>query len=379
MPTGQQYATNVPQTTITGQINPTATVMSVASSASWPATPFTAILDIATSLQEPVDVTNITGTTWTIVRAIDGTVGFTHQVNATVTHGDIGRDFREARTHIDSSQSVHGLQGGSSVVGTLDIQTLSQKTLNSPAFNGAVGMGTGAWTGTGSLTEPVVGVSGLTGATTATRIAGGTGGGPPASGTFVTGDVVADTANAALWICTSGGTSGTWIPVGGRARIFSTSGASASYNFSIPSSITANRIEVYWRGKSTAAIHNGSLNLQLNSDTGTNYQFERLEAQNGTVASAINVAQTFMQVSSIGGTLSTANYKASGTFIIEGVTDTTGFPMVLGTGGLFDVSGNAFTGVFAGQHLASGGVTSFQLFPSSGWDANSYMAVYAVY
>lgn len=49
----------------------------------------------------------------------------------------------------------------------------------------------------------------LAGAVTAYRFAGGTTGGPPASGTWVTNDVVVDDTGA-FWICTSGGTSGTW-------------------------------------------------------------------------------------------------------------------------------------------------------------------------
>lgn len=134
MPTGQQYATNVPQTTLTGSVNAVATSLSVASSASWPATPFTAVLDIGTSTQEPVDVTAVVGTTWTVTRNIDGTTGFSHAIGATVTHADIGRDFREARTHMDASTGIHGVTGA--VVGTTDSQTLTNKSLTSPTFTG---------------------------------------------------------------------------------------------------------------------------------------------------------------------------------------------------------------------------------------------------
>jgi len=177
MPTGQQYATNVPQTTLTGAINASATSFSVASSASWPAVPFTAVLDIGTSTQEPVDVTAIVGTTWTVTRNIDGTTGFSHAIGATVTHADIGRDFREARAHIDTTggtdstgKAVHGTT--SAVVGKDDAQTLTNKTLTSPTINGTVPGGasytspslTGTVGGsatytTPTLDRPVVGTS----------------------------------------------------------------------------------------------------------------------------------------------------------------------------------------------------------------------------
>lgn len=51
--------------------------------------------------------------------------------------------------------------------------------------------------------------TGLTGATAASRYAGATASGSPASGTFVTGDYVI-AQNGAAFVCTAGGTPGTW-------------------------------------------------------------------------------------------------------------------------------------------------------------------------
>jgi hypothetical protein len=134
MPTGQQYGTNVPQTTLSAGISAGATSFGVASLSSWPATPFTAVIDIGTSTQEPIDVLTVSGNNITsCTRSIDGTTAFAHSIGATLTHADIGRDFREARTHIDASSGVHGATG--SVVGTTDTQTLSNKTLQAPFLN----------------------------------------------------------------------------------------------------------------------------------------------------------------------------------------------------------------------------------------------------
>ena len=58
-----------------------------------------------------------------------------------------------------------------------------------------------------SLTS--VAVSGLTGAVAGTRLAGGTASGAPTTGTFLTGDVVPDQSGS-IWVCTAGGTPGTW-------------------------------------------------------------------------------------------------------------------------------------------------------------------------
>lgn len=66
---------------------------------------------------------------------------------------------------------------------------------------------------TGQLTTPDVAVSGLTGATAASRYAGATASGAPASGTFMAGDFVIDQTGK-VWICTAGGTPGTWAAAG---------------------------------------------------------------------------------------------------------------------------------------------------------------------
>jgi len=81
-----------------------------------------------------------------------------------------------------------------SLVNVSGTQTLSNKSLSAPAS------------------------AGLTGATAASRWVGATASGAPASGTFVVGDFVIDqTGN--VWVCTTGGSPGTWQPVGGARGI----------------------------------------------------------------------------------------------------------------------------------------------------------------
>lgn len=380
MPTGQNYATNVPQTQLTSSINATATSMSVVSATGWPSPPFTAVIDLGSASQEPVDVTAVVGTSFTITRSIDGTSAFAHTNGATVTHGDIGRDFREPRAHIDAAASpdatghaVHGLNNASSVVGTTDSQTLTNKTLTSPQLTGAV-------TGAATYNSTSVQVFGVTGANAqAFRLMGTTIFGPPTTGTFTVGDVVFDELGN-LWFCTASGTPGVWMPVGGRALVTTLSGSSAAYSFAIPTGLGAKRIEVFWRGSSTAAVHNQVLKLILNGDAGANYQFERTESNNTTVSAATFAAQNSIQIGSIGGSLNTANYRGSGYFVIEGLQDGTGFATVVGTATLFDTSANMFNGTYSGQHLQSSTFTGGSLSPASGaWDANSYLAAYAVF
>jgi hypothetical protein len=92
---------------------------------------FTVVIDPDTALEEIVDVTAVSTNTLTITRGIDGSTGQTHSAGAVVRHMAIGRDYREANTHIEATTG-HGATGA--VVGTTNTQTLTNKTLTSPTL-----------------------------------------------------------------------------------------------------------------------------------------------------------------------------------------------------------------------------------------------------
>ena len=72
-------------------------------------------------------------------------------------------------------------------------------TLSRPAAN--VFQSSGAWA-----------AAGLAGAISASRYAGATAAGAPGSGTFAAGDYVIDQSGA-IWVCTTAGSPGTWVPL----------------------------------------------------------------------------------------------------------------------------------------------------------------------
>ena len=139
--TTRNYSSRSQQTTLTSAVTSGASSLVVQSGTallggqSIPAgTTFTIVIDPDTAIEEIVDATAVSTNTFTITRAIDGSSAQAHSAGAVVRHMAIGRDYREANTHIEASTGVHGISNSSSVVGTTDTQTLTNKTLTSPTI-----------------------------------------------------------------------------------------------------------------------------------------------------------------------------------------------------------------------------------------------------
>ena len=145
--TTRKYSSRSQQTTLSAALTSTATTATVQNGSNLlggatiaAGETFTVVIDPDTALEEIVDVTAVSTNTLTIVRGIETAgVGQAHSAGAVVRHMIIGRDLREANTHVESSTAVHGLGAGSAVVGTTDTQTLTNKTLTDPVITGVVG------------------------------------------------------------------------------------------------------------------------------------------------------------------------------------------------------------------------------------------------
>jgi hypothetical protein len=157
--TVRNFVSTAPDTALNGGIDNVQTAIAVASSSGYPAAPFTAAIQPDTGSEELIEVTNVSGTNWTVTRGIDGTSAIAHTNGASVRHVASARDFNEANAHINATQNVHGIGAGNAVVGTGTAQTLVNKTYSSGVLSGTFSgsptfSGNPAFSGTPTFVAP---------------------------------------------------------------------------------------------------------------------------------------------------------------------------------------------------------------------------------
>lgn len=127
--TTRKYSATAQPTTLAADCTNVATSISVAATTGFPAVDFVLALDYGTADQELVLVTNVSGTTLTVTRGYNSTTAVAHTSGAAIRHVHTAQDFTDSRTHEAATSGVHGVTG--SLVGTTDVQALSNKDLSS--------------------------------------------------------------------------------------------------------------------------------------------------------------------------------------------------------------------------------------------------------
>ena len=118
--TTRKYTSLSQQTTLTSPVTSGALILPVVSAGALVPTTLaanevlTVVIDPDTSLEEIVDIVSTSGNpissnNLTVVRGVDGSSAQAHSAGAVIRHMIIGRDLREANTHIESTATAHGL------------------------------------------------------------------------------------------------------------------------------------------------------------------------------------------------------------------------------------------------------------------------------
>jgi len=139
--TTRKYSSRSQQTTLSAALTSSGTTATVVSGSGLlggatisAGETFTVVIDPDTALEEIVDITAVSTNTLTIARGIDNNgTGVAHSAGAVVRHMAIGRDYREANTHIENTTTAHGLTLAD-VVKVTDIGTVTSAMI----FNGTI-------------------------------------------------------------------------------------------------------------------------------------------------------------------------------------------------------------------------------------------------
>ena len=162
MPTRREYASGKP-TTLAANISSVATTINITDATGWPTGGtgnFFVTIAANTASEERVLCSSRTGTIVTVVtRGADGTTASSHSAGDDIWPSFSKTDADEANAHTSASASsasftIHGLANGSSVVGTTDTQTLTNKTLTTPTLSGNMNANSNKITNLATPTDP---------------------------------------------------------------------------------------------------------------------------------------------------------------------------------------------------------------------------------
>ena len=161
MAVNRYYSAIAQDTTITSGISSSSTSVAVAATTGFPSSfPFALALDYGNALEEIVDVTNVSGLTLTITRAVNSTTAVAHSTGATVRHVITARDLTDAQTHYNTALSAgaHGITGA---LATFFGSTTSANLAS--VVTDETGSGSLVFATSPSLTTPTVSGASITG------------------------------------------------------------------------------------------------------------------------------------------------------------------------------------------------------------------------
>lgn len=146
--------------------------------------------------------------------------------------------------------------------------------------------------------------------------------------------------------------------------------------FSVSAAYT--RLTLYWQARLSASGQTDVL-MQVDSTTGNNYLWAKVEAANGTAAGSHSAtATTAIKIGVASG--DTANYTGGGKQEIEGWSNTSMFLSSSGHYSNFDAVGTDWSGAAGGTFLVVGPHAAVKIFASAGsFATGSTFSLYGSY
>ena len=279
-------------------------------------------------------------------------------VQPTNTNAEIVRVTNVSTDTFTITRAQYGTTAQSIAVGYQIAQTVDANLLNQLApLSGA--------TFTGEVVAPDFKVSGLTGATAATRYVGGTTNGAPTSGTFAVGDFIVD-QTATIWVCTTAGTPGTWWSTISNHAVLRTATATAGKNeVTIFSGSTASQtisaVASPVDGATWTFINQGTVNVTAGFTSNSMYPLGSSSSVTSYVI-APNSSYTFINYNGGNWYMTSTNDLDNGTGIVKVTNGGTGTATAPAVGSIpVGSSTSAYTPLAigtAGQVLQSNGTTA---------------------
>lgn len=137
----------------------------------------------------------------------------------------------------------------------------------------------------------------------------------------------------------------------------------ATYTVVIP----YNRILCTWYARSSVTGSAFNVDLQMNGDSAAHYLWQITQGNGATATSqGSGGLASFIEIGVVPGTSATANYWGSGQFIVDGANQANTFPTAQGTSCAFASSTSGYMGMYGGQYVELGVITSLALTSTGG-------------
>lgn len=336
--TVRKYSSRSQQTTLTGALTSSGTSATVVSGTALlggitisAGETFTVVIDPDTAVEEIVDVTAVSTNTLTLTRGVDGSSGQAHSAGAVVRHMAIGRDYREANSHIENVTSAHGLTIGD-VITTTNTKTITGKTISAAdnTLTGVVTL-TGSQTLTNKiLTSPTVNGGTITSATV-TGLSTPSGSTDAASKGYVDGilgsaTAASTSATSAAASATAAATSATSAATSATASANSATASATSATASASSAATATTQATAAATSATSAATSATASAGSATSSAAS---ATAAATSATSAAASATAATTSATSAAASATSAASSYAS-------VSDLTGAGLIRDMGSITD-------------------------------------------